>query len=277
MQITIIGPGRLGTSLALLLSRLKHRVILSGRSACPLPPGPNILFVPQAELSLPGDSGLIFITVPDGEISAVAERIAARTSQPGNLVHTSGMTGTEPLQILTDGGWRTGSFHPLQTFPRKFMPADLWQDISCTFLGAEELLPPLREIFSGAGLQIRPVTLRQKQTLHLTATLVSNLQIGLHSLAARLIAEAGLNREAESWLLPLAEATLKNISASGYRQALSGPLTRGDRQTISAHLDMLSRSAEPQAGQVYRLLSRVLLKDEQVPTTHTDELKELLK
>jgi len=265
MQTAIIGPGKVGSSLALFLTSLPHTVALIGQpdlSAESAFTGRKIRFLPQADAATLEQSALVIICVPDSQIQTVAGELHTLNCRPGHILHTSGIADTEKLLVLAEAGWQTASWHPLQSFPKKFMPPEIWQNLTSSFTGSEEILLQLQHLFQTTGITIQRVSAAQKQVLHLAATVISNLQVGLHSMAAGILEQSGLNAEETlTWLIPLSLQTAENIARSGYSSALSGPLQRGDKDTIQRHLQILQNLTDPGIIEIYRRLSQKMLDD----------------
>jgi predicted short-subunit dehydrogenase-like oxidoreductase (DUF2520 family) len=93
---------------------------------------------------------------------------------------------------------------------------------------------------------------------HAAAVFASNYLVALHAAAAEAFAVAGLPPEAAAPALsPLTARAADNVARLPLAEALTGPLARGDRQTIERHLRALE--ASPQLSSLYRALGRQLL------------------
>jgi predicted short-subunit dehydrogenase-like oxidoreductase (DUF2520 family) len=85
---------------------------------------------------------------------------------------------------------------------------------------------------------------------------------------------AGLTREdARRKSLPIIRQTLANYSRLGPAHSFSGPLVRGDAQTVARHLAVLKQ--HPAAREVYVALARAALRG--LPVKNKDGLKRLLR
>jgi predicted short-subunit dehydrogenase-like oxidoreductase (DUF2520 family) len=105
----------------------------------------------------------------------------------------------------------------------------------------------------------RPLTGRDRVAYHAAASMVSNDVVGLFACAVEMLESIGPSRpEAIAALLPLASGTLSQLADSGLRGGLTGPVARGDAETLADHLDELSRRS-PDAALIHRALSRTLL------------------
>jgi predicted short-subunit dehydrogenase-like oxidoreductase (DUF2520 family) len=180
---------------------------------------------------------LVLLCVPDAVIAEVAGAIP-----PGPWI--AHMSGATPLHALAPHTARFG-VHPLQTFVPGRGPEQLdgaWGGVS----GEDaEALRAARWLAEELGL--RPFELRDdtRALYHAGAALASNYLVALHRAASRALAAAGAPPEA---LLPLMRRTMDN----GFE--LTGPVARGDRATVEAHLAAL-REHLPDLEPVYRALA----------------------
>ena len=182
---------------------------------------------------------LVLLCVPDSAIRDVAADIA-----PGPWVaHVSGATS---LSALAPHVRRFG-VHPLQTFTRARGPEQL--DGAWAAVTAETEDARTRGLWLAGRLGLRPFDLRDESRVlyHAGAAMASNYLVTLHRLASRLFEQAGAPPEA---LLPLMRRTIDN----GFE--LTGPIARGDRATVDAHLAAIHEAA-PEIEVVYRALAQV--------------------
>ncbi len=221
LRLVIIGPGRLGRSLAPRWQEVGHHVTLLGRdTALPPPPGS-----PAHQALASADA--VVLTVPDRVIPAVAH--ALPIGPP--ILHTS---GSQPLSALAPHP-RRGALHPVMTFP-----------------GPERAQPDLRGVVAGidatddatqalarrlaTDLGMRTVALPADRALwHAAAVVAGNFATVLLAEAVRVLAAAGVPRsDAPAVLLPLMHASLDN-AAHDPVAALTGPVARGDLDVLDAH------------------------------------------
>jgi predicted short-subunit dehydrogenase-like oxidoreductase (DUF2520 family) len=187
-----------------------------------------------------GDAGLVLLCVPDRAIAEVAAAI-----EPGPWVaHVSGAT---PLAALAPHARRL-SLHPLQTFTLDRGPEQLdgaWAAVS----GEDE--EAVRAGFRLADLlRLRPFELDDADRLayHAGAVTAQSFLVAVHRAAADLFEEAGAPPEA---LLPLMRRTMENDFE------LTGPITRGDWETIARHLEVI-HERRPELEPMYRALTDLM-------------------
>jgi predicted short-subunit dehydrogenase-like oxidoreductase (DUF2520 family) len=179
----------------------------------------------QRGLTLGENGDLRLLCVPDRAIAG-----AARSIEPGPWVaHVSGGT---PLSAL-EPHRRRFSVHPLQTLTLTRGPEQLdgaWGAVTAETGAAHE-----RAVWLAETLGLHPFALAddRRALYHAGAAMASNFLVTLHRAASSLFEEAGAPPEA---LVPLMERTIEN----GFE--LTGPIARGDRQTVERHLEALRGS-----------------------------------
>jgi len=189
--------------------------------------------------------GLLFLAVPDGAVSEMATRVA-RMNPPAELavVHLSGALGLDAL-IALEGNPR-GSFHPLQSFPtprgpEAFRGITVAVDASTTAL-RRRLARLAREL----GAKPKHVTGRERVLYHAAAVYASNFVDVVLSEAVRVLGTTGWTEaEAKRALMPLVDGAVANVRKRGVVGALTGPIRRGDADTVRRHLEALRNLDAP--------------------------------
>src|SRR5271169_4345743 len=129
VAISIVGPGRLGSALAVNLARAGYEIsflVVRSRkrvssNTAPLAHRVGAKIVPLGEKTL--DTKLVWITVPDDEIAAVVAKLAGAQEWRGTTVfHSSGAITSDVLSPLREKGAKVGSVHPVMTFVGRSMP-----------------------------------------------------------------------------------------------------------------------------------------------------------
>ena len=214
-RIAVVGAGRLGTALAAALDATDLSIDGPLRHGEPVPAGAT----------------LVLLTVPD---TAIAE--AARAVGPGPVVgHCSGATTLEPL---TTAGHRALSLHPLMTVPRDAPTS--FQGAGAAIAGSDPAaLEAARALAERLGMRPVSVADADRAAYHAAASMASNFLVTIEAAAERVAASAGVTREL---LAPLVRATVENWTALG-RDALTGPIARGDAATVERHRRALHERA----------------------------------
>ena len=223
--------------------------------------------------------GLIFITTPDDEISKVVARL---TQQSINwkerlVIHCSGNLTSKELEVLKVRGAQTASMHPIQTF-KKGDSKDRFDRIYISLEGDDELCNRLEKLV--IKMNAKPVRLNreQKRSLHIAAVFSSNYMVALLNLVGNYLNEQGLD-EGLSLLEPLIRQTITNIFEKGTVQSLTGPISRGDYDSVQKHLQSLKN--DDNIASLYKMLGREALniaeKREEISESRISKLREILK
>ena len=199
-------------------------------------------------------AGILFLAVPDGAVRDMAARIAAM-HPPRELavVHCSGALGLDALSALGENP--RGSFHPLQSFPAP-RDRDAFAGITIAVDSTTpHLLRRLRELARGLEAKPRRVRDAERVLYHAAAVFASNYVIASVAEGVRVLEAAGWKRdEAERALLPLVDGVVANLRRRGITRALTGPIRRGDAETVARHLSGLENA------ELYRMLGLVALR-----------------
>ena len=198
-------------------------------------------------------AGVLFLAVPDGAVSTMATRIAQMEPPPAlSIVHVSGALGLDALEALKDNP--RGSFHPLQSFP---MPRDPSAFRGIT-IAVDATTPALRrrlaKLARELGARPKHVGDRERVRYHAAAVFASNFVDVVVAQGVRLLKQAGWSEEeATQALMPLVEGALSNIRKRGTVRALTGPIRRGDAETVNRHLAVVDNP------DLYRMLGLAAL------------------
>lgn len=262
-RLFFVGPGRAGLSLGYALSQAEvvEAITFCGRR--PDPP-PHPLFIEGKAryvfgLERPGDgTTAVILSVPDLVLPEISVALAAQGPAPGGCValHLSGALGTDPLAPLLAAGYGTGTLHPLQTLADPVLGARQLQGVFFSLSGDPAALAVGRRLIHYLGASPLAIPVSRRPLYHAAAVLASNYLAGLIAAAGRLMAGAGVAEdEALRAILPLARGSLENLERMGPVQALTGPVSRGDLETIHLHL----RTLAPREGALYRAMGLEIL------------------
>lgn len=188
---------------------------------------------------LMNDSDVVFITTSDNAIESVAELIAARDIhvEEKTFVHMSGALTSEELSALKTKGANICSMHPLQTFSNIDKAVE---DLKTAYFSIEgdETIP--LALVERMGNPYFTLTKDQKNKYHLSACIFSNYLCTLMNYGSRMLKDIGIDeKNGLKAMKPLVEATLSNIMLKGTKEALTGPIQRGDTKTIARHMNEL--------------------------------------
>ncbi len=222
-RIVIVGPGRAGMSIGLAARTAGHEIVaLAARK-----PLATDLAISIPIVSKLPDAEFVFIAVPDDVIGDVA----AVLRPPGGAIiaHLSGRTSVDVLAPL---GPKVGSLHPLMTLPSGPVGALALAGAGAAITSRSEAVASALTVFADS-LGMRPFRLPDsaKDAYHAGATAASNYVVTALALAERLFAAAGVPLEAAK---PLVGAAVANVFELGALEALTGPIVRGDVDTVAA-------------------------------------------
>ncbi len=259
LAVGVVGAGRAGTAMAVALSRAGHRVVaasaVSDRSLRRIAESlPSVPVVPAAEAVARAD--LVLLTVPDDVLPGLVGGLAA-TGVPvaGRImVHASGRHGLAVLDPVTRLGALPLALHPVMTFAGKPGDADKMAGI-CWGVTAPEVLRPVAEaLVVEMGGEPAFIAEDRRDLYHAALAGAANHLVTLVAAAGDLLREAGVADPARM-LGPLLSAALENALALG-DAALTGPVARGDAETVAAHVAAISRT-HPALLPAYLALARL--------------------
>lgn len=237
--LAFVGAGRLATALAVRFHELGYPITtIQARSS---ESAERLAAQVGAEVGLP-TADITFIAVPDDTIQTIATQLS------GTLVHTSGV---HSLDIFGKHDL-VGSFHPMYPF-RDGTRLDGYEGM---LIGIEasndDLLAQLGALANALGGQPVHLQAGQKALYHAAAVMASNYLVTLFDTSQQMIELAGVSRQqSKTVLLNLMQGALNNLSSE--QPPLTGPISRGDAQTIQKHLMAL---AETPWLELYTLLGK---------------------
>lgn len=257
--VGVIGPGRAGTGLALAWVRAGHEVRLHGRRAKPVP-APLTLTTGVADAPPPWIDRVqvIVCAVPDDGIAPLARILATggtiRREQV--VLHLSGSLASSALDALRESGAALGSLHPLQTLVEPERAPDHVRGAWAAVEGDARACETAEQLARDIGLHPFRLRAEHKALYHAGAVFASNYFVAVEAVAQRLFEQAGLSRD-DAWaaLLPLVRGTFENLMRGGPDGALTGPVVRGDVETLIRHLVALPEADRP----LYKELGRAVL------------------
>jgi predicted short-subunit dehydrogenase-like oxidoreductase (DUF2520 family) len=257
--VGLIGLGRAGVGIALALSRAGYDVRLHGRRKTTIPAPLQATFGPDDEApAWVSQVGVVVLAVPDDGIRALAGSLARAgvVTAAHVVLHFSGAQGQEALGSLVSSRAALGSLHPLQTIADPASAPERLRGAWAAVEGMPRAAATAEALARDMGMRPFRLSARAKVMYHAGAVFASNYFTVVEAVAQRLLRHAGLS-EAEAWeaLAPLVRGTLDNLAAQGPLKALTGPVARGDVDTINRHLASLTQ----EDAVLYRALGRAAL------------------
>jgi predicted short-subunit dehydrogenase-like oxidoreductase (DUF2520 family) len=256
LRLGFIGAGRVGTGLAMSFARsgravaaVASRSISSARALARRVPGARAASSPQEAADR---ADLVFLTVPDDAIEAVASGIRWRAGTA--CVHCSGAGDLDLLAKPAAEGALVGGFHPLRMFGEPGRSFDL-RGCAIAIAGTEALAKELVRL--ARAIRARPLRLPEggRALYHAAANFSGAFVVALIAETIALWKKLGIaEADAKRALLPLLRGSVDNVERLGAAGALGSVVARGDVGTIRRHLAALADAA-PESLALYRLLS----------------------
>ena len=184
---------------------------------------------------------LWLITVPDDQISAVADTLSNAGHPPSVALHCSGFLSSQAMASLASHDWQVGSCHPVRSFAD---PATAAADFAGTYCGIEGDFAATQlahSFISDLGGNPFPVTTDSKAIYHAAAVFSNNFTVVLQAIAQEAWAEAGVPAEiAKSLGDGLLNNAAVNVAKTNPQMALTGPAARGDTNVLQQQQAALS-------------------------------------
>ncbi len=259
LRVGVIGAGRVGTALAVALSRAGHRI--TAASAVSDASRERVRrYLSGTPVIQPADvadvSDLVLLTVPDDALPGLVRGLVA-TGAPlmgRMLMHASGRHGLAVLEPAVREGALPLALHPVMTFTGRADDADRLAGI-CFGVTAPPALRPAAEVLV-MEMGGEPVFIAEadRDLYHAALAGAANHLVTQVVQAEDLLAKAGVGQPARM-LGPLLSAALDNALRLG-DAALTGPVARGDADTVAGHVAAL-RAEAPEALPAYLALARL--------------------
>ncbi|PYX73966.1 MAG: hypothetical protein DMG78_07625 [Acidobacteria bacterium] len=277
-SIAIVGVGNLGTALAFALREAGYRIesVVARSRGNSLARARRLAKLTGARAVVGSDevkAGILWLCVPDTEIARAAVSLADEFRGRGKIaLHSSGAFGSEILEPLRRRGAAVASVHPLMTFVRGSRPS--LAGVSFAIEGDPAAMRAARRIVRNLGGEPHAISRNQKTAYHAWGTFASPLLTALLATTEEVAALAGVSKKAaRQRMLPILLQTIKNYGTFGAAAGFSGPIIRGDVETVRRHLKVLR--AAPVPRQVYVALARAAL--EYLPAKNRKSLRSLLE
>jgi predicted short-subunit dehydrogenase-like oxidoreductase (DUF2520 family) len=204
-------------------------------------------------------ASVVLVTVRDAELDGVLRDLLSAPLGAGPVVlHASGSMEPPSLDLLRAHGHLGGTFHPLLPLTDPTRAAEQLHRAWIGIDGDEGARAISRELAAAIGARVLEIPVGGKARYHAAAVIASNFPIVLLAMAARVLTSAGVSDEAARGALgTLLTAAAENVRAAEPSAALTGPVARGDVETVRAHLEALADA--PDVLELYRAMSREAL------------------
>jgi predicted short-subunit dehydrogenase-like oxidoreductase (DUF2520 family) len=277
-SITLIGAGNLAQALGPALKAAGYRIdVIVGR---PKPDSQRRARTLAKKLGarscrldqVQPTSDVVWLLHTDDALAGTAQALAKGPGWKDHVVlHSSGALSSDVLAPLKRAGAYIASLHPMMTFVSGAVP-DIRQ-VRFAVEGGRKAVAVASQIARKLGAEVFPIKKSNKVLYHALGSFSSPLVVATLVTAERVGRAAGLTLpQTRKVMAGILEQTLKNYLERGPAAAFSGPIKRGDLETVRRHLRELQRV--PEARDVYRALVRSALRD--LPAVRKEELWRLM-
>ncbi len=285
-SVAIVGCGRVGTVLARHMARIGYRLTgLASKSLSSAQKAAEKIGIDSysdTPWEVTKTADIVFITTPDGIIEEACKKIADNNGFKKNamVLHCSGSLPSTILSSAKMDDISIGSMHPLQSFASVREDENPFNGIIIAVEGEAAALKSATDIADELGGISLTIKTEAKTFYHAAAVVASNYLVTLQDFAFKLLETSGIpNEDAFKVLGPLINGTIGNIKKVGTVKALTGPIARGDAQTVKSHVDEIKEKT-PELFQLYQVLGLYTIPIAKAAGSLTDaaenELKELL-
>lgn len=218
-------------------------------------------------------SDIVWLCHTDDALEETAHVLSRKQGWPGKIVlHSSGALSSDVLTPLRRAGAFIASLHPMMTFVPGTAP--VMKDVPFTVEGDQKAVAVARKIVNALGAEVFALRKDAKVLYHALGSFSSPMIIATLVTAERVGRAAGLSKnQVQKIMRPILEQTLRNYLEQGAASAFSGPIKRGDLNTVRGHLRQLQRV--PGATSVYQALVKSALMD--LPSANRKKLLSLIQ
>ena len=253
-RVFIIGPGHVGRGLFRAFRASGVEVVgLHGKR----PSG-----VATSSGDIPkgaAQANVVIVAVRDAQLDDAIEEVAVaardgRVSRDTVVLHTSAIAEPPGLAALSSAGLPGGTFHPLVPFTDPDVSADLLRRAWIGIDGDNAAKNTSRRLAGHLGARTLEIPPGRKAAYHAAAVISSNFPVVLASVAGHLLHDIGIpDSSAYQAVDSLMSGAIANMKQAVPDDALTGPVVRGDAETVGKHLRALD--GMDSTREIYRALS----------------------
>ena len=277
--IALIGAGNLAQALGPALKAAGYRIdfVATRQTASSRRRAAMLARLLEAQTLSINDAGptsdILWICHTDDALAETAHLLARKPGWKNKIVfHSSGALSSDVLAPLRRAGAHVASLHPMMTFVPGASPK--MSEVPFAVEGDRQAVAAARQLIKSIGAEIFPIQKRFKILYHGLGSLSSPMLVATLTTAERVGRAAGLSpSQTRRIIAPILRETIKNYVERGPAAAFSGPIKRGDLNTIRRHLRELKRV--PAATEAYRALIKSALMD--LPARNRKELARLVR
>lgn len=246
MRLVIVGPGRAGRSIAIASELSGHEIVgVLARN-----PGSTVWPDLSWDSPLP-ETDIVFIAVRDDDISDVSEQISPIVGNAGVVAHLSGFTPVLVLHHLQERNVAVGGFHPLVSLPDPETGAGALAGGFVGIGGDPLAVDMLTHLASTLGMEHFRLDDEARPAYHAAAAAAANFVVASLAVSADLFDSAGIDPRVSR---PLVERVVANVFDKGPVASLTGPIVRGDIETVIGHLTA-AHEVSDYVGRQFKLMA----------------------
>lgn len=276
-SLNIIGAGKVGKVLArnferqqvFAIQQVLNRSLASASDAVAwLGAGQAVDGISQLQ---PAD--VTMLSVADDQIASVCQQLAdTGLLKTGSVIfHCSGAKASPELQAAQRAGAAVASVHPVRSFANVDVLAEQFAGTICSLEGDEAALALLLPALQAIGAETVTIQAENKLLYHAGSVFASNYLVTLMEVALCTYQAAGIPADiAQKMAAPLARQTLENVFSLGTKAALTGPIARGDMQTVALQQSRLSEW-DQQAGDLYQAFTQLTIDLAAARSSHSEK------
>jgi predicted short-subunit dehydrogenase-like oxidoreductase (DUF2520 family) len=183
---------------------------------------------------------IVFLTITDDALVNMWKDISKYDLAGKIICHTSGTLSSDIFDNINNLGAFGYSIHPLYAFSDKYNSYKDLQSAYFSIEGSSLYLGFIKALLEGLGNKVFIIDKNKKPLYHLASVTVSNLVLSLINLGCGYLKSCGISEEdALCALMPLIENNIKNLNKDGFISSLTGPIERGDIETIIKHISVI--------------------------------------
>lgn len=202
------------------------------------------------EAELP-EADIVLVAVKDDAIVEVSHRLAPIITGAGVVAHLSGFVPVVALHHLQSSGTAVGGFHPLQSLPDPHTGANALRGAFVGIGGDELAIDMLTHLAATLGMEPFRLEDAARPAYHAAAAAAANFVVTSLAVSGDLFESAGIDPRVSR---PLVDRAVQNVFEKGSAASLTGPIARGDIETVIGHLTAAHDVSE-YVGRQFRLMA----------------------
>lgn len=202
------------------------------------------------------ESDAIIISTPDDSILEIWNKIKNLSIKNKFICHLSGSLSSNIFSNIDNYGAYGYSIHPIFPISDKYNSHKFLQNAFITIEGNKKYINDVKSFIELLGNKTKIIEKDDKTMYHLASVISSNLINGLFSISLEYLKEYGFTyNEGFSALYPLINESLQALKRKGLIDSITGPIERGDYNTIKRHLSNIKEEDK----EIYIELSKKVL------------------